>query len=224
MSPDKRAARILVTGFGPFPGVLLNPTQRLALQLHGKQLGCVDVVAEAWPTTLAGLQLRRRSALLWWQPDLVVHLGVHGNACSIHLERTAHNAVDFRVADAAGHQPPPGLLLAGGPNQWQTTLPIQELMQALLAAGLPAQISDDPGRYLCNATYAMSLADHNGPAALFVHVPMPGASDPAGEPWTMARLAQALEVVLHQLAATLSHSSLKVVAAPSPAHHLPAPA
>jgi pyroglutamyl-peptidase len=204
MPSDQHAGRILVTGFGPFPGVLRNPTQQLALRLHGQHIRGVEVVAEAWPTTLAGLDYRRRSAVLWWQPDLVVHLGVHGTAQAIHLERTAHNAVDFRVADAAGHQPLPGLLLADGPGQWQTALPAQELAQTLVAAGLPAHVSDDPGRYLCNATYALSLADDHGPAALFVHVPMPGAKDTTGQPWTMARLAQGIDVVLRELALTLS--------------------
>jgi pyroglutamyl-peptidase len=57
------------------------------------------------------------------------------------------------------------------------TLPPLGLVHALRKDGFPAALSEDPGRYLCNAVYYWSLYDgeSDGRLVSFVHMPAFGA-------------------------------------------------
>lgn len=49
------------------------------------------------------------------------------------------------------------------------------MARALRSDGVPAEVSDDPGRFICNAVYLAALCGAEGWAArsVFVHVPAP---------------------------------------------------
>ena len=93
-------------------------------------------------------------------------------------QRTAHNELDFggrpdrdgRVVAGEPVDPAAGPL---GATRATSLKDLQRACEALRALGYAAEVSDDPGRYLCNALYfqALGLAAEHGTRALFLHVP-----------------------------------------------------
>jgi pyroglutamyl-peptidase len=108
----------------------------------------------------------------------VVHFGLAQRAGCIRLERVARKRVDPDKPDAAGFAPKSGLARRSGPQTLTTTFPIEAIRRALLQAGFPAELSDDAGSYVCNATLYRSLGSVSPEAKRvvgFVHVPPEGA-------------------------------------------------
>ena len=98
----------------------------------------------------------------------VLHLGVHTGAARLRLERCAWNEATFRCADEAGWAPQGECVLgADAPGcRRESTLPVDALAAGLAAAGWPVEPSDDPGRFVCNYTYYLTLqATQEEPAA-----------------------------------------------------------
>lgn len=163
---------ILVTGFSPFPGAPVNPTQQLMQRLPnrlGRHQSGVDFVFHVLPTTWAARQevtavLRREIA-----PDAIVHFGVDGTRRTLNIETRAVNCATRVRPDAAGQSPRKPELLNGMRRARSSTLPARPLRDAALAAGAPAKISKDAGTYLCNATLWDSVG--SGIPSIFVHVP-----------------------------------------------------
>lgn len=172
---------ILVTGFSPFPGAPVNPTQHLMQSLPGRLLSPPPGIAFSFhvlPTTWAGRQdvtakLRRET-----RPVAIVHFGVDGTRPEINIETRAVNRTDQVRPDAAGQLPANPELVPGSETARLSTLSAEPLCAAARSAGAPAELSDDAGTYLCNATLWDSIG--SGIPSIFVHVPaLPdGPDDP----------------------------------------------
>ncbi len=176
----------LVTGFGPFAGVEANPTQRLAEQLDGLNLGAVRVSGHVLDVSFARAPLQLRGLVESGWPRFLVHFGVATTADHIRIETQAVNLAAPEVQDVDDRQPENTPVHGAFPlgQHLPTKVPAQDLVDHLNAAGLPARLSDDAGRYVCNALYFHSLAAlHKAEAqapCIFVHLP-PVESDPTPE-------------------------------------------
>ena len=169
--------RILVTGFGPFPGVPFNASSVLVEQLAEavpRSVPRAMIVPAILPTDwrLAGETARRVAQTL--EPDVILHFGVSRRCTGFEVEtRARNNAAPF--LDQAGLAPPGRTLWRGAPPMLKATLPAAMLVQRLRLAGLPAVVSSDAGRYLCNAVLYETLlrARERKPAPLvgFIHIP-----------------------------------------------------
>jgi len=178
----KRAARrpprrpeplILVTGFGPFPGVPRNPSAALVEALPAR-LGRARLVAHVLPTSYAGAAARLAELIEEHAPDAVVHFGVSGRARGFVLERVARNRVLGSAPDQTGAQPSRAVVLPGAPARRLSTIGFASAATRLRRAGLPAALSDDAGAYVCNATLFASLGYPGAPPTGFVHIPPEG--------------------------------------------------
>jgi pyroglutamyl-peptidase len=86
----------------------------------------------------------------------------------------AINVQDARIPDNAGVQPVDEPVIADGPAAYFSTLPIKAMLAALQAQGLPAEISQTAGTYVCNhIAYAMLhlASKRRGVRAGFIHIP-----------------------------------------------------
>lgn len=127
--------------------------------------------AGGWTTLLA--EIGRLNA------DLVVATGVAGSDY-MRLETRGRNIMEQTDNDDVtmnGEE-----IVEGGPEEVFDGLPTQEMADAMIAAGYPAQLSDDAGTYLCNNVlynlmyYVENLAERDIDAG-FIHVPpVPTAS------------------------------------------------
>lgn len=165
--------RVLITGFGPFPGVAENPSARLAETLAAEAAPPDCMLYRAvFPTEWNAVASRAAYFHQAIRPRLMIHFGIQIEATGIQLESRAHNRVESR-ADAGGAHPGRTDVIAGCGETLETCLPVDALAVRLQAEQIPASVSQSCGRYLCNDLYFRSLhwAEQNGSDALFVHVP-----------------------------------------------------
>ncbi len=198
-------ARVLLTGFGPFPGAAINPSAWLAETLKARLRGLdCDLAAKVLPTewaSIAPLTPRLHETL---QPQVTIHFGLSQRARGFRIERSAHNRVGLR-ADAAGALPSSPVICPSGPARLDTSLPAGALAAHLKRRGFEAAPSRAAGLYLCNFLYYLSLdwaaRQADAPAILFVHIP-PFASH--GGPMSEAELLDGAEAILRFVLAAVS--------------------
>ncbi|HEY8129085.1 MAG TPA: pyroglutamyl-peptidase I [Hyphomicrobium sp.] len=184
---------VLLTGFGPFPGIpsnvsadLVRKVARLARRALPEFHFAVAVLPTEWmraPRLVAALHMRYR-------PMLALHFGVASGAESIRLEMEGRNFCRPAL-DAAGALPSASVLCEDGPSARHATIAVKAIAKELNARGYPAFISDDAGGYLCNAVLYHSLAHaeaRGGCQVGFVHIP-PDLSEPS-------RMAEAIQGAL----------------------------
>lgn len=167
---------ILVTGFGPFGPHASNPSEGLAKAVDGRQVAACLVRGAVLPVhhRAAGLEVARLIDEL--DPAAVLHLGLAAGRPRVALERIAVNVMDYDVPDAAGFRAAGAPCVVDGPAAYLATLPLDALLAALTAEGIPAYVSSTAGTYLCNQTMYTTLhrLARSGRAipAGFVHVPL----------------------------------------------------
>src|SRR6185437_14168316 len=146
---SKRA--VLITGFEPFGGDATNPSQAIAEALDGRRIADMPVVGSVLPVEMARLDGALAAALRELDPAVVILLGLAEGEPVVRLERVALNLADFRIPDNAGDRRADEPLDPRGPAALSSRLPLREIRTALLAAGIPARLSETAGTYLCNA-------------------------------------------------------------------------
>ncbi len=164
---------ILLTGFEPFDGEPVNPSWLIAHALDGETIGGATVTALRLPTEF-GRSLRvLRAALRRHDPALVVALGQAGGRAALSVERIAINVDDARIPDNAGARPIDAPVVRGGPAAYFTSLPVKAIVAALRARGVPAEVSQTAGTFVCNHVfYGLQHAlRRRRVRSGFVHVP-----------------------------------------------------
>ena len=165
---------MLLTGFAPFGGETTNPSWEAVRALHGKRIAGHLVVARELPVTFGGSLDALRAAIDELQPALVVCVGQAGGRERLSLERVAINVDDARIPDNAGAQPIDAPIADDGPAAYFTTLPIKAMLVALRDAGIPAEVSQTAGTYVCNHVFyglMHALREQPGVRGGFVHIP-----------------------------------------------------
>lgn len=169
--------RILITGFEPFGGSSLNPSQQVVQCLSNRPLSEIELHTAILPVEHRRGPQQLLRALELYQPQAVICLGEAGGRATLSLERVAVNLVDDQIADNAGEQWLDQPVVPGGPAAYFVTLPVKKMLQAILAAGVPAELSLSAGAYLCNQV-AYTLLDYlaihgqsNSIPAGFIHLP-----------------------------------------------------
>jgi pyroglutamyl-peptidase len=171
------AFTILVSGFGPFPGAPFNPTgplvKRLA-QLRRPALAQVTIVPHVFPTSYAAVDRDLPRLIARHRPDALLMFGLALRTQHLRIETRARNALAL-LPDAGGASLRRGAIVAGQMAALAMPAPARRLLAAARAARVPAALSRDAGRYLCNYLCwraAEAAGQPRGPRlAAFVHVP-----------------------------------------------------
>ena len=203
-------ASILVTGYEPFGGRDVNPSQQIVealarrdvpgVTLHTAVLPveydvCVDVVLEEMERV---------------RPDAVIACGLAAGRTSVTPERVAVNvkgtSTDPTSCDNAGirklDEP-----ISDGPDGIFATLPVRAIQQALVAAGIPSTVSNTAGTFVCNNTM-YGILDHlrregSSTPAGFIHVPASSemaATDPTLPSLPLETMERALRIAVGTVA------------------------
>jgi len=200
--------RILITGFGPFPGAPFNPTQALVARLKRLRrpaLGDVELIGHIFHVTYATVDRELPLLLAKHRPQALLMFGLAGRTAHLRVESRARNAVTTLWPDADRTRARKGSILSDadarmfGPHT-------AKLLRAAVGTGIDARASRDAGSYLCNylSWRAIEAArSDNGPLlAAFVHVPLlarGGTSRRKGSPRiTLEELVDAGEAMLFE--------------------------
>ncbi|WP_316238697.1 pyroglutamyl-peptidase I [Bradyrhizobium sp. SZCCHNR1015] len=207
--------RLLITGFGPFPGAPSNPTMPLVKRLAALRrpaLADVDISSHIFHVTYDTVDRELPALIAERRPHALLMFGLAGRTSYLRIETRARNAVTTTFPDADRHVARKGLIVPGahpisfGPH-------MSRLLRAARATGIDARASRDAGSYLCNylswrAIEATRAAD--GPRlAAFIHIPpLPrsGTVLPQGSPRiTLDALVDAGEAMLMELVKLARH-------------------
>jgi pyroglutamyl-peptidase len=166
---------ILLTGFEPFGGDALNPSEEIARQLNGLTVARHRIVGALLPCVFGAALKELKHLLKLHDPALVICLGLAGGRAEITPERVAINIDDARIADNAGQRPIDRPIVKDGPAAYWSTLPIKAIVQELRRREIPAAVSQTAGTFVCNHVFyglMHELAQHHpGVRGGFIHVP-----------------------------------------------------
>lgn len=213
IDPAKRVERsgedvVLVTGFEPFGGEALNPSAEICNRLPR------SIAGMRVETCLVPCEFRHSievvaEAIDRHRPLLVLSLGQAGGRSRLGVERVAINVDDARIEDNAGERPIDEPIASNGPPAYFATLPIKAMVAAMHAAGVPAEVSNSAGTYVCNHLMygvlhfiAASGADAR---AGFIHVPYAEEQvldKPGAAAMAIATMVRGVEVAI---AAAVAH-------------------
>ena len=163
---------ILITGFGPFPGAPYNPTMKLVralAKLRRPALAETTILAHLFKTSYAAVDRELPELIARHKPDALLMFGLHGRAKAIRIETRARNALAL-LPDASGKAFRRGVIAPGAPAARRMPMPARRLLAAARETRLPAVLSRDAGRYLCNYLSWRS-AESGVRLAAFIHVP-----------------------------------------------------
>lgn len=181
--------RILLTGFEPFEGASINPSWEAVRALDGwrfeadANVGPRSAVVHArqLPCAFGGALTALDALMAEVRPALVIAVGQAGGRSAFTPERVAINLDDGRICDNLGCQPIDQPVVPGAPAAYFATLPIKAIVQAVRAAGLPAEVSNTAGTFVCNHLFfglmhrlhRLHQRAHDGITARggFIHIP-----------------------------------------------------
>lgn len=166
--------KILVTGFEPFGGEGENPSAQVVKRLPAELAGA-EIVTAVLPVTRSQALPAAWAAIRSHRPEAVLSLGQAGGRAALSIERVAINIDDFSIPDNGGDQPRDQAIVPGGPAAYLATLPIRAMEAAVRAAGVPCQISNTAGTYVCNhVMYGVAHLlgrEFPGTVSGFLHIP-----------------------------------------------------
>ena len=200
--------RILVTGFGPFPGAPFNPTMPLVkrlTQLRRPALDDVALTGHIFHVTYQTVDRELPGLIAQFRPQALLMFGLANRTAHLRIETRARNAVTTHLPDADGNRAQKTSIVHGadakpfGPHT-------ANLLHAACATGIDARVSRDAGAYLCNylSWRAIEATQQPGGPALasFVHVPLiarDGSAREEASDITLEQLVDAGEAMLLEL-------------------------
>ena len=177
--------KVLVAGFGPFPGAAQNPSGQLALTAaHSRRAGATgaEITGIVIPTVYREVSSALSQVLKAEKPDAVLMFGLAGSTPFMRIETRAANVASGIHPDAAGKRPTHHSTTAGSPQFLYARAPVRRLLAAARGVGAKAKLSVDAGRYICNAAFFHALdaarKTHAPKWVAFVHIPWPRGRRP----------------------------------------------
>lgn len=170
--------KILVTGFGPFPGAPGNPSGMLAKKIvrSRRMRGFARLAGAIIPTVYEEILVTFPQLIETEKPDAILMFGLAGGAPCLRIETRALNFASGLYPDAA-RMKAAQTLVPGAAGILRVHAPVHRLLWAARGTGAKTRLSSDAGRYVCNAALFTALATAarapKRPLAVFVHIPSP---------------------------------------------------
>jgi pyroglutamyl-peptidase len=167
---------VLVTGFEPFGGSAVNASEKVVALLEREQIAGLEIQTAVLPVEAAAGPVRLVELLDTLKPEAVLCLGEASRRAVLTVERVALNLLDYRIADNQGVVVTDQPVAADGPDAYFVSLPVREILEAVRAAGVPAELSLSAGTYLCNQVlytmlHHLARRGRDIPAG-FIHLPL----------------------------------------------------
>jgi pyroglutamyl-peptidase len=170
---------ILLTGFGPFPGAPFNPSGPLVRELariRRPAFDGFDFVDHVFHTSYEAVDRELPDLLARHRPAALVMFGLAARTRYVRIETLARNARARLTPDISGRLPPGFAIAPDRPAALRLRASSLRLLAATRRARVPAALSRDAGRYLCNYLCWRAVEATAGltppPLVTFVHVPL----------------------------------------------------
>jgi len=170
--------RILVTGFRPFPGAPINPTQPLVarlLRLRRPAFDDAEISGHIFPVTYAAVDRQLPDLVARHKPHALLMFGLAARTPYLRIETRARNAITTLWPDAEHTRVRKGSIerdadaMTFGPHT-------AKLLRAAQGTGIDVRASRNAGSYLCNyLSWRAIEAVRSGTGlrlAAFIHIPL----------------------------------------------------
>lgn len=145
--------KLLLTGFGPYGHTPVNPSEKVANKLNQRQINNLTILSTVVPNTFFESITFVKEIMLKEKVDYVLMMGEYTGRSLITFERFGHNFIDssrYQLQDNQGVSYDHQKIVANGPIAYQSDLPLKAMVESTRKAGVPADISDTPGTFVCN--------------------------------------------------------------------------
>ncbi len=147
--PQRSIRSVLVTGFTPFAGEESNPSWEIVKELPDSIAG-YRIEKLNVPTEFGKAIDVASKAIDKFQPKVVLCFGQAGGRSRMSVERVAINVDDARIADNAGKQLIDEPIRRNAPAAYFCTVPVKAMVANMVRAGVPAEVSNSAGTFVCN--------------------------------------------------------------------------
>lgn len=165
---------IIVTGFEPFLDNDVNPTLEVLELLPKKILGN-DIITVKLPVLYDQCFEVLKTYIDKYEPGIIINLGLAAKRKNICLERVALNISDSIHEDNSGVIKIDETIIENGENAYFSTLPLRKIYDSINNKGIPVEISNTAGLYICNNLmyHVLHYINNNDldTKAGFIHVP-----------------------------------------------------
>jgi pyroglutamyl-peptidase len=192
---------ILITGFEPFGGEMVNASWEAVKQLEGWRHGDLTAIARLLPCSYEVSVKKLIHMIETLRPDAVLMTGQAARRAVVCVERFAHNLDDASAPDNDGDLRRALRISRAAPQWLEATAPASLIARVMKEAGVPARLSRNAGAFVCNHLYFGALQYLSGRGspipAVFVHLPATPGQDPLGasaKRMTPDRAADAIRV------------------------------
>lgn len=169
--------KVLITAFNSFGDLKENPSELIANDIKKWSYSnpTLEIIVEILKTEYQQSNLKMKSLVQHFWPDIIIMLGVAENATHIRLENKARNIINQSTPDNIGFIPTRHQINSDGPDTYSCSLPIKKIEAKIKLFKTPIRISEHAGDYLCNFIYyqVMSLLNYLSSDAIcgFIHIP-----------------------------------------------------
>jgi pyroglutamyl-peptidase len=173
---------VLLTGFEPFYTYTVNPSQLVVENLNGTALSNYSIIGLVLPVNFSTSISNIVEAIDIYNPQLIISLGLNGEARWIQVENIALNLRKRPRSDPLWFLPKK--LDRSGPLVLKSTLPTHNIVDEIKSVGIPSRHSIYAGTYVCNSLFYQTLRyidveDFQIPMG-FVHLPPLDFQEPYG--------------------------------------------
>ena len=148
------AMKILLTGFGPFPGIESNHTQTIAehFKKNSKKLE-YQLITSIIPVTFSDGKTIIPKLIEEHHPDYVLVMGVKSTSSEFCLEKIAINALHSTKPDFKGNFANHEKILTDAREAFFSDIDLCTWCQDLNEKGILAAVTYSAGTYVCNQTF-----------------------------------------------------------------------
>lgn len=186
--------RYLITGFEPFGGESINSSQETVNAVVSDEFDDIEIVSGLLPVSFTRSGITICELIDESEPDVVIMLGQSGKSDSVKIERIAVNLMDAKKPDNDGYTPDEDCIVSDGSSAYFSSLPVKQLQRHLVENGIPADVSNSAGLYVCNTTYFAALhhiaITRKNIKAVFIHLPK------VSDEWPVGRMTTAIEQII----------------------------
>ena len=204
--------KIIVTGFDPFGGEKINPSIECVKALP--EVEGVELIRLELPTVFKESAKRLNEVINEVKPDAVLSVGQAGGRPGITMERIAINVDDARIPDNISQQPIDETIQTKGAAAYFSTLPIKRIVKAIREAGIPVEVSNSAGTFVCNhimyqELFAATKADKPIKAG-FMHIPFIPEQTTDKPSLPLEESTKALQIAIETIRDYLNDEDIKV--------------
>lgn len=163
---------LLITGFDPFGGEKINPSFEAVKRLP-ERIGEYNIIKLCVPASFEKASKTVIAKAEESDADVIICVGQAGGRKGVTPEVIGINLRDARIPDNDGAMPKNQPVIKNAPAAYFSTLPVDDIVEAVNQAGVPCSKSYSAGAFVCN-DLLYSLLHHfdgTGKKIGFIHVP-----------------------------------------------------